>query len=107
MISLQSDELTPRSNRVWKEPTKEELLPLGQHETVQQKLRQERRQEYGEYLKGKNLNSSRVWKEPSQEEIFPLGKYSDKQEKLRQERHQEYNEFLKKKEAVSLKGFMI
>ena len=93
----QDSECVP--NRVWKEPSKEELFPLGRYEERRKLLGLERRQDYNDYLKQVGAGRNRVWKEPSEEEIFPLGTYEKTRQKLSHERQQEYNEMLRRQDV--------
>lgn len=95
----QSQDSQHLSNRVWKEPSKEELFPLGRYAETRKLLELERRRDYNDYLRQLSAGRNRVWKEPSKEEFFPLGTYEETRKKLRQERWLEYNEMLKSRDV--------
>ena len=42
-----------KGNRIWREPSKEQLLPVGKYENERKRLDKERNKEYNELVKQK------------------------------------------------------
>ena len=100
---IQASPSTPK--RLWREPTKEELLPLGKYEQTRKALGVERMRDYNDYLRDVSTASSKrcEWKEPIREEVIDLGRYEKTRKALGVERMRDYNDYLRDVSTASLR----
>ncbi|XP_067678651.1 centrosome and spindle pole-associated protein 1-like [Haliotis asinina] len=89
------------SNRLWREPSSEEGLKVGENEERKKALAAERRRDFERSMAGKRDDGPRTWREPSFERGLPLGQYEATKLKYQAERNRDYNDLLDRQPPLS------
>ncbi|XP_046566678.1 putative uncharacterized protein DDB_G0271606 [Haliotis rubra] len=82
------------SNRLWREPSSEKGLKIGEYEEKKKALAAERRRDFERSMAGKRDDGPHTWREPSFERGLPLGQYETTKLKYQAERNRDYNDLL-------------